>query len=42
VRGYGFIEGVPRYKLEEKDSRVQVELMKQHVRTATYKYEKEE
>jgi molybdopterin-guanine dinucleotide biosynthesis protein len=39
VQGYEFAEGVPKYKLEEKDSRVKVEMMKQHSRTATYKYE---
>ena len=36
VKGFEFADGVPKYKLEEKESRVKVELMKQHIRTDTY------
>lgn len=42
VQGYEFADGVPKYKLEEKDSRVKVEMMKQHLRTTTYNYEMKE
>jgi hypothetical protein len=42
VKGYEFADGVPKYKLEEKESRVKVELMKQHIRTDTYTYKPKE
>ena len=40
VKGYDFADGVPKYKLEHKEERVKVELMKQHIRTEVYKHEK--
>ena len=42
VMGYDFAPGVPKYKLEHKEERVKVELMKQHIRTDVYKHEVKE
>jgi hypothetical protein len=39
VKGYDFAVGVPKYKLEHKEERIKVELMKQHIRTEVYQHE---
>lgn len=42
VVGSDFAKGVPKYKVEEKEGRLRVEMMKKHIRNDKYLYEKKE
>jgi hypothetical protein len=42
ILGHEFEAGVPKYKVEEKPSRLKVEMMKNHIRTDVYNHKQKE